>query len=111
MASNQNKFVLSDLPITINLSKYKKTLCFLYKGKKASHGSFYEDEWFLNFGTSAHFTLFESNFVNMTLDNYNQIETGNSKAPLFIVASGTILIEHEIFDFEKGTTKVAVSKL
>jgi len=39
MASNQNKFVLSDLPITVNLSKCKKTLCFLYKSKKAPHGS------------------------------------------------------------------------
>jgi len=28
-----------------------------------------------------------------------------------MVASGTILIEHEIFDPEKGTTKVAISKL
>ena len=28
-----------------------------------------------------------------------------------MVASGTILIEHEIFDPEKGTIKVAVSKL
>jgi len=44
MASNQKKFVLSDLPITINLSKCEKALCFLYKDKKALHGSFYEDE-------------------------------------------------------------------
>jgi len=28
-----------------------------------------------------------------------------------MVASGTILIEHEIFDLEKETTKVAMSKL
>ena len=44
MASNQNKFVLPNLPITINLSKYEKALCFLYKGKKVPYGSFYEDE-------------------------------------------------------------------
>jgi len=47
----------------------------------------------------------------MILDNYNQIETANSKAPIFMVASGTILIEHIIFDFEKETTKVAMLKL
>ena len=28
-----------------------------------------------------------------------------------MASSGTILIEHEIFDSEKGTTEVAVSKL
>ena len=28
-----------------------------------------------------------------------------------MVASGTVLIEHEIFDLAKKTTKVAVSKL
>jgi len=37
----------------------------------------------------------------MNLSNYGQVKTTNSKAPLFIVASGTILIEHEIFDPEK----------
>ena len=47
----------------------------------------------------------------MTLDNYGQVETTNSKALLFIVVSGTILIEHEIFDSKKGTTKIVVSKL
>ena len=26
IASNQNRFILSDLPITVNLSKYKKIL-------------------------------------------------------------------------------------
>jgi len=31
MASSQNKFVLPDSPITMNLSKYEKALCFLYK--------------------------------------------------------------------------------
>jgi len=40
----------------------------------------------------------------MTLDNYGQVETANSKAPL-------ILIEYEIFISEKKTTKVAISKL
>ena len=30
---------------------------------------------------------------------------------LFIVASGTVLIEHKIFNSAKKTTKVAVSKL
>ena len=44
IAFNQNKFVLPNLPITVNLSKCKKVLCFLYKGKKASHSSFYEDK-------------------------------------------------------------------
>ena len=34
IALSQNKFVLSDLPITINLSKCEKTLYFLYKSKK-----------------------------------------------------------------------------
>ena len=35
MAFNQNKFVLLDLPITVNLSKYEKALFFLCKGKKS----------------------------------------------------------------------------
>ena len=70
MASSQNRFVLPDSSIVVNLSKYEKALCSLYKGKKVPHSSFYEDEWFLNFGTSAHFTLFESDFVNITLGNY-----------------------------------------
>ena len=93
IASSQNKFVLPDLSITINLSKCEKALCFLCKGKKAPYGSFYKDEWFLDFSASTHFTLFESNFVNMTLGNYSQVETANSKTPLFIVASGTVLID------------------
>jgi len=83
----------------------------LCKGKKAPHGSFYEDEWFLDSGASTHFTLFEFDFVNMTLDNYGQVEIADSKAPLFMVASGTVLIEDEIFDHKKETTKVTVSKL
>ena len=71
MVSNQNKFVLPDLSITVSLSKCEKVLCFLYKGKKVSHGSFYEYKWFLNSSASAHCTPFESNFVNITLGNYD----------------------------------------
>ena len=44
MASSQNKFVLPDSSIVVNLSKYKKALCSLYKGKKVSYSNFYEDE-------------------------------------------------------------------
>ena len=44
IASSQNGFVLPDSTIAVNLSKCTKALCFLCKGKKASHGSFYEDE-------------------------------------------------------------------
>ena len=66
---------------------------------------------FLNFSTSAYLTLFESEFIDMTLNNYGWVETANSKALLFMVASGTVLIEYEIFDSEKETTKVAISKL
>ena len=71
MASSQNGFVLSDLPIAVNLSKCEKALWSLCKSKKAPYSSFYKDEWFLDSGASAHFTSFESDFVNMTLDNYN----------------------------------------
>jgi len=39
------------------------------------------------------------------------METTNSKVLLFILASGIALIEHKIFNSEKGTTKVTVSKL
>jgi len=85
------------------------TLCV--RIKKASDSSFYKDEWFLNSDTSTYITPFESNFVNITLDNYSQVKTANSKVLLFIVASGTILIEQEIFDPEKGTIKVVISKL
>ena len=41
---SQNKFVLPDLFIAVNLSKYEKALCFLYKNKKVPYNSFYEDE-------------------------------------------------------------------
>ena len=44
MTSSQSSFVLPNLSIAVNLSKYKKALCFLCKSTKASHGSFYEDE-------------------------------------------------------------------
>ena len=36
MASSQNKFTLPNLPITMNLSKYKKILYSLCKGKKST---------------------------------------------------------------------------
>ena len=108
---SQNRFVLSDLFIAVNFSKCEKALCFLCKSKKAPYGSFYKDKWFLNSGISTYFTLFESDFVDITLDNYSQVKTANPKALLFMVASSTVLIKHEIFDPEKGTTKVAMSKL
>ena len=83
------------------------------KFEKASYSSFYEDEQLLDSGISTYFTLFESDFVDMTPGNYNssQVETANSKALLFIVTSSTFLIKHEIFDPEKETTKVIMSKL
>jgi len=65
----------------------------------------------LNSSASTYFTLFKSNFVNITLGNYGQVKTANLKVLLFIVTSDTILIEHEIFDPKKGATKVAVLKL
>jgi len=79
IALSQNKFVLSDSSITINLSKCEKTLCFLCKSKKVPYSSFYKDEWFLYSSASVHFTLFNSDFVNITLDNYSQVETINLK--------------------------------
>ena len=75
------------------------------------HSSFYEGKWFLDSSISIYFTLFESNFVDMTSDNYSQVKTVNSKVLLFIVASSIIQIEHDIFNPEKKTTKVAMSKL
>ena len=56
--------------------------------EKVSYNSFYENKWFLDSGTSAYFTPFESNFVEMTLGNYSWVETANLKALLFIVAFG-----------------------
>ena len=108
ITSSQNKFVSSNSPITVNLSKYKKAPCFLYKGKKVLYGSFYENEQFLDSSASTHFTLFKSKFVDMTPDNYGRLGTANSKVLLFIVASNIILIEYKIFNPEKETTKVAV---
>jgi len=68
--SKLKKFVLSDLSILINLSKYKKVICFLCKSKKVSYSSFYEDELFLDFDIFIYFTLFESDLVNIILSNY-----------------------------------------
>ena len=47
-----------------------------------------------------------SDFVNISLGNYSQVETTNLK-----VTSSTVLIEYEIFNLEKGTIKVVVLKL
>ena len=69
MASSKNRFILPNLSIAVNL-KCEKVLCSLCKGKKVPHGKFYEDEWFLDSSASTHFTLFKSDFVNMTLGNY-----------------------------------------
>ena len=70
MASSQRKFVLPNSLIAVNLSKYEKILYFLYKGKKVPHSSFYRDKWFLDFDASTYFTLFESDFVDITLGDY-----------------------------------------
>jgi len=88
-----------------------KKHCFLCKSKKVSYSSFHEDKWFLYSSTSVHFTLFKYDFVDMTLGNYSQVKIANSKTLLFIVISSTILIEHEIFDSNKGTTKITMLKL
>jgi len=47
----------------------------------------------------------------MTQGNYGHVETANSKAPLFMVAVETVLIEHEIIDPKNRTTRTAISKL
>jgi len=47
----------------------------------------------------------------MTQGNYGCVETANSKAPLFMVAVGTVLIEHEIIDPQDRSTRTAISKL
>jgi len=73
-----------------------------------SYGSFYKNEWLLDLGTSIYFTLFESDFINMTLGNYCWVETANFKVLLFMIVSSTVLIKHKIFDPEKGTTKVFI---
>jgi len=111
MARYDNKFVLFALPITENLQRCDRVLCTTCKGKEVPYGCSYNDEWFLDSVTSAHFTPFESDFVSMTQGNYGHIETANSKAPLFIVAVETVLIEHEIIDPKDRTTRTAISKL
>ena len=84
---------------------------YYMQGKEAPYGRSYNNEWFLDSGASAHFTPFESDFVSMTQGNYGCIETANSKASLFMVAIGTVLIEHEIVDLKDRTTRTTISKL
>ena len=103
--------MLPALPIAENLQRCDRALCTICKGKEAPYGHSYNDEQFLDSGASAHFTPFESDFVSMTQENYGHVETANSKAPLFMVAVGTVLIEHEIIDPKNRTTKTAISKL
>ena len=98
-------------PIAENLQRCDKVLCTICKGKEVPYGCSYKDEWFLDSGASAHFTPFESNFVSITQGNYSCIETANSKASLFMVAVGTVLIEYEIIDPKDRTTRTAISKL
>jgi len=86
-------------------------LCTKYKGKEVLYGCSYNNEWFLDSNTSVHFTPFESNFVSVTQENYGHVEIANSKASLFMVAIGAILIEHEIIDPKDRTTRTAISKL
>jgi len=100
--------VLPALPIAENLQKCDRALCTTCKGKEVSYGCSYNDEWFLDSSASV---PFESDFVPITQGNYGRIETANSKAPLFMVAVGTVLIEHEIIDPKNRTTKTAISKL
>jgi len=47
----------------------------------------------------------------MTQGNYSYVETANSKAPLFMVAVGTVFIEHKIIDPKDRTTRTTISKL
>ena len=94
-----------------NIVFYEKILYFLYKDKKALYSSFYKDKQFLDSGAFTHFTLFGSVFVDISLDNYSQVETINLRVLLFIVAFDIVLIKYEIFNSEKETTKVAILKL
>jgi len=110
ITSSLNKFILLNLPIAMNLFKCKKLLCSLSKDKNVPYSRFYKDEWFLDFGTSTYLTLFEFDFVDITLDNYGWVKTVNLKV-LFMITFGIILIEYEIFDSKKETTKVTMSKL
>ena len=111
MAWCDNKFVLPALLIAENLQRCDRVLCTTCKGKEPPYSHSYNDEWFLDFSISIYFTPFGSNFVSMTQGNYGCIETANSKAPLFMVAVGTVLIEHEIIDLKDRTTRTAISKL
>ena len=65
--------------IAENLQRYDKALCTICKGKEAPYGCSYNDEWFLDSGASVYFTSFESDFVSITQENYDRIETANSK--------------------------------
>jgi len=103
--------VLPASPIAENLQRCDRALCTTCKGKEAPYGYSYNDEWFLDSSASAHFTPFESDFVFMTQENYGCVETANSKAPLFMVAVGTVLIRHEIIGPKDKTTRTAISKL
>jgi len=58
--------MLPALSIAENLCRYDRALCTICKGKKAPYSYSYNNEWFLDSGTSAHFTPFESDFVFMT---------------------------------------------
>ena len=40
---------------------------------------------------SIYFTLFEFKFIDITTNNYSQVDTVNSKTSLFIVAFNTVL--------------------
>jgi len=111
MAQCDDKFVLPASPIAENLQRCDRALCTTCKGKEVLYSCSYNDEWFLNSGAFAHFTPFESDFVSMTQGNYGHVETANSKAPLFMVFVGTVLIEHEIIDPKDRITRTAIFKL
>jgi len=111
MARCDNKFVLPASPIAENLQRCNKALCTTCKGKEAPYDCSYNNEWFLDSGASVYFTSFESDFVFMTQGNYGRIETANSKVPLFMIAVGTVFIEHEIIDPKDRTTRTVISKL
>ena len=110
ITSSLNKFILLNLPIAMNLFNCKKLLWSLSKDKNVPYSRFYKDEWFLDSGTSTYLTLFEFDFVDITPDNYGWVKTVNLKV-LFMITFGIILIEYEIFDSKKETTKVTMSKL
>jgi len=103
--------VLLASPIAENLQRCDRALCTIYKSKETPYGCSYNDEWFLDSSVFAYFIPFESDFVSMTQGNYGCVETANSKALLFMVAVGTVFIEHEIIDPKNKTTRTAISKL